>query len=101
MKLTFELVDLERIERLDGEQGVDEEPVTARSRNAAGGGVRARDEAKVFQVRHHVADARRRKLEPRIPRQSPRADRLSVRDIALDERLQKDLRALVQHRGVA
>ena len=57
VQLALELVDLAALERLDHQQRVDEEAVAARRRHAAGRGVRARDEAQLLQVRHHVADA--------------------------------------------
>ena len=38
-----------------------------------------------------------RKIEPGILRQGARADRLALGDVALDQRLEQDLRALVEH----
>ena len=54
---------LASVERLRREHGVDEQPVAARRGDAAGAGVRAGDQAELFQVGHHVADRRRRQLE--------------------------------------
>ena len=50
---------LGRAQRLDLRQPVDEHPVAARRRNAAGGGMRAADITQLFQVGHDVADGRR------------------------------------------
>ena len=55
-QLAFEPVDLLLLERLDDDQAVDEEPVALGRRHAAGRGVRARDEAHLLEVGHHVAD---------------------------------------------
>ncbi len=90
-------MDLALLERLHDHQAVDEEPVALRRRNAAGRRVRARDVAQLLEVRHHVADRRRRQLEARLLRQHARADRLPVDDVALDERLQQMLGAGIQH----
>src|SRR5690606_26278382 len=99
-ELTFELVDLDRVERLQREQRIHEEAIAARSRYAPCGSMRARDEAEVFQVRHDVADARRRQIETGILRQRARADGLAFGDIALYQRFQQNLRALAQDRDV-
>ena len=96
-QLAFEPVDLALLERLDDHQAVDEEAVALRRGHAAGGRVRARDEAHLLQVGHHVADRRRRQVEPRMPRQRARADRLAVADVAFDQRLEEVLRARIQH----
>ena len=99
-QLVLELVDLDAVERLEREQRVDEEAVAARRGHAPGGGVRARDEAHLLEVGHHVADARGREIEPGVLRQRARAHRLAFDDVALDQRLQQDLRALAQSRVV-
>ena len=85
VQLALELVQLARLERLDHQQRVDEEAVAARRRHAAGGGVRARDEAQLLEVGHHVADRGGRQIEPGVLRQRARADRLAVGDVALDQ----------------
>ena len=95
--VALQLAYLAFLERLDHEQGVDEKTIAPRCRNASRGRMRARDESHLFEVGHHVADRRRRQLEPGLPRQHPRPDRLPVGDVALDQRLQKVLRAGVQH----
>jgi hypothetical protein len=69
VELGFELVQLPGVELLHDEQSVDEEPVAERRRQAACRGVRARDEAHVLEVGHHVADGGGRKIEPGILRQ--------------------------------
>ena len=97
VELAFEPVDLDVLERLHHHQAVDEKPVAARRRHAPGGRVRARDEAHLLEIGHHVADRRRRQLEARMARQRARADRLAVGDVALDQRLQQVLRAGIQH----
>src|SRR6266850_1327978 len=97
MQLALEAIQLARLERLHHQQRIDEEAVSRRSRHAAGRGVRAGDESHVLQVRHHVADRRRRQVEPGVLRQRARADRLALGDISLDQGLEQDLRALVEH----
>src|SRR5882672_9885672 len=97
MQLALEAIQLARLERLHHQQRIDEEAVPRRSRHAAGRGVRAGDESHVLQVRHHVADRRRRQVEAGVLRQRARADRLALGDIALDQGLEQDLRALVEH----
>src|SRR2546426_1141550 len=97
MQLALEAIQLARLERLHHQQRIDEEAIPRRSRHAAGRGVRAGDESHVLQVRHHVADRRRRQVEPGVLRQRARADRLALGDVALDQGLEQDLRALVEH----
>src|SRR6266513_2471994 len=97
MQLALEAIQLARLERLHHQQRIDEEAVPRRSRHAAGRGVRTGDESHVLQVRHHVADRRRRQVEPGVLRQRARADRLALGDVALDQGLEQDLRALVEH----
>src|SRR5882672_905009 len=97
MQLALEAIQLARLERLHHQQRIDEEAVPRRGRHAAGRGVRAGDESHVLQVRHHVADRRRRQVEPGVLRQRARADRLALGDIALDQGLEQDLRAFVEH----
>jgi hypothetical protein len=46
------------------QHGVDEQPVPARRRNPPGRGMGADDQAHVLEVRHHVADGRRRQFQP-------------------------------------
>ncbi len=96
-EFAFEPVDLAAIERLGHHQAVDEEAVTLGRRHAARGRMRAADEAHLLQVRHHVADRRRRKLEAGVPRQRARTDRLPVADVPLDQRLEEVLRARFKH----
>ncbi len=87
-----------QVARLRRQHGVDEQPVAARGRDAAGAGVRAGDQAELLEVGHHVADRRRRQLEAAGARQRARADRLAVGDVALDQGLQQGLGTLVKHR---
>jgi hypothetical protein len=100
LELPFELVDLDGVERLDREQRVHEEPVAARRGHPAGRRMGTRDEAHLLEVRHHVADARGTEVDPGVLRQRARTHRLAVGDIALDQRLQQELRPLVQDRRV-
>ena len=51
------------VKRLHREQGIDKQAVAARRGDAPGRGVRAGDEAEVFEIGHHVADGRRREVE--------------------------------------
>ena len=87
------------LERLHDHQAVDEEPIALRRRDASGRRVRARDIAQLLEVRHHVADRRRRKLEAGLLRQHARADGLALGDVAFDEGLQQRLGALIEHAG--
>jgi hypothetical protein len=68
-EFAFEPVDLAAIERFGHHQTVDEETVALGRRHAARGRMRAADEPHLLQVRHYVADRRRRKLEAGVPRQ--------------------------------
>src|SRR6266699_6430947 len=99
MQVDFELADLDPIEGLYREQRVDEKPVAARGGNPSRRGMRARDEAELREVGHHIADRGRTQVQPREARQRARADRLAFGDIALDQGLEQDLRATVQHRS--
>ena len=87
-----------QVARLRRQHRVDEEPVAARGRDPAGAGVRARDQAELLEIGHHVPDRRRRQLETARARERARADRLAVGDVALDQGLQEGLGTLVKHR---
>jgi len=93
MKIVLELADLDAVELLDREQGVDEETVAARGGNPSRGGVGARDEAEFLQVGHDVPDRGRAQIQAGVARQRARADRLAFGDIALHQGLEQDLRA--------
>src|ERR1051326_3791140 len=97
MQLGLELLQLARLELLHDEQGVDEEAIAERRRHAAGRRVGARDEAHLLEIGHRVADRGGRKNEPRIVRRRARADRLAFGNVALDQGLEQDLGALVEH----
>src|SRR5436190_13638343 len=97
MQLAFHALQRLRFQRLDDEQRVDEEAVAERRRHARGGGVRARDEAELFEIRHHVGNRRGREIEPGVLRKRARAGRLAFGAVALDQRLEQDLGALVEH----
>jgi hypothetical protein len=96
-ELAFELLALDFLDRPHRQQRVDEEPVALRRRHAPGGRVRARDETHFLEVRHDVADGGGRKLERREARERPRAYRLAVGDVSLDQDLQQVLGTVVQH----
>src|ERR1700729_887448 len=53
-------------------------------------------ESQILEVRHNVADRRRGQGETGITRQCTRAHRLSVADIALDQRLEQELCPLTE-----
>jgi hypothetical protein len=80
-----------------GQHGVDEQPVATRRGDAPGRGVRADDQAHFFQVGHHVADGRRRQLQPEARDKRARAHRLSVGDVALDQRFHQQLGTIIEH----
>ena len=86
-----------QLQRARREHGVDEQAVAARRGNAARAGVRAGDESQLFQVGHHIADGRRRQVQPGGARQRARTHRLAFRDVALDQGLEQGLGAVVQH----
>jgi hypothetical protein len=96
-ELALETVDLALLERFHDHQAIDEEPVTLRRRHAARRGVRARDVTQLLEIRHDVANRRRRELQPGLPRQNARADRQTVDDEPLDQRLEQILCTGIQH----
>ncbi len=65
-----------------GEHGVDEQAVAARGGHPAGRGVRAGDQAQLFQVAHHVAHGGGRQLQPGRAREGARTHRLAVGNVA-------------------
>lgn len=79
------------------EHGVHEQPVAPGGRNAAGRGVRTDDQPQVFEVSHHIAYRGRRQFKPRRTRQGPRAHRLAVSDVTLDQRFEQQLGTFVEH----
>jgi len=89
-------VDRVLVDVLHREQGVDEDAVTARGRNAAGRRMRTGNIAHFLEIGHDVADGRRRQVEAGNFRQRARADRQAVGDVALDERLQQGLSAGIE-----
>src|ERR1044071_9612494 len=64
---------------------------------SAGRRVGARYKAHHLEIGHRVADRGGRKIEPGILRQRARADRLAFGNVALDQGLEQDLGALVEH----
>ncbi len=81
--------------RLGGEHGVDKHPVAARGGNAPGRGVRASDQAHVFEIGHDVADGGRGQLQPRSARQRARTHRLTVGDVVFDQGFEQQSGAFV------
>ncbi len=67
------------------EHGVDEQAVAARRGHPASRGVRAGDQAELFQVAHHVAHGGRRQLQPGRAREGARTHRLAVGNIAFNQ----------------
>ena len=63
--IVLKLLPLQLFERLDGEQGIDKQPIAFRCGNASGRRMWAGDIAHFFQIRHHVADRRGREFQSR------------------------------------
>ena len=55
-QLLADLLMLNLFQRLDGQQGIDEQAVTLGRRHPSGRGMRAGDIAHFLQVGHHIAD---------------------------------------------
>jgi len=55
LELALEFMNAGGLERLHGQQGVNEEAVAQRRRNSPGRGVRAGNQAHLLEVAHHVA----------------------------------------------
>jgi len=85
------------LERLHLEQCVDEQAIAPWGRHPPRGGVRTRDQAELLEIGHHIADGRRRQVDAGMARQRARAHRLTVSDVALDQRLQQELCSLIHH----
>ena len=100
LQLALQLADLGFVERLDHEQAVDEKAIALGRRHAAGGRVRAGDEPHLFEVRHDIANRRRRQLQSGLPRQHARPDGLAIGDVAFDQRLEQMLGARVKHASI-
>ena len=98
VQLAFEPVDLALLERLDHHQAVDEEPVALGGRHAAGGRVRARDEAHLLQVRHaRCASVAGDSSRPEWRDSAREPTGWPSLDVAFDQRLEEVLRARIQH----
>ena len=67
------------------QQAVDEQAQALVGGQAAGGGVRGEQQAGVGQVRHDVADGRRRQVHRQAARQGAAADRLAGLHVLLDD----------------
>src|SRR5215510_8847276 len=97
VEVPLEVPEVGLAERLDREQAVDEHPVAAPGRYPPGRGVRARDEAHLLEIGHHVPNRGRAEIESGVLREHAGVYRLAFGDVALDQGLEQDLRALVQH----
>src|SRR5258708_5860715 len=82
MKIVFELADLYAVELLYRKQGIDEETIAARSGDPSRRGMGARDKPEFLEVGHHVPDRGRAQIQT---------------GVALQQGLEQDLRATVQH----
>ena len=89
--------DLVVLQRLELEQGIDEEAIALVGRDAAGGGMGRGDEAELFEVGHDVADRGGAELEADVAGQSARTDGLAVANVMLHQQLEQLLRAFVQN----
>ena len=83
--------------RLHRQHGVHKQAVAPRRGNASGRGVGADDQAQLLQIGHDVADGGGRQLQAGRLGQGAAAHRLPVSDVALDERLEQHLGAVVKH----
>ena len=93
-----QLVDrvVRRVDVPASQQRIDEEPVTLVGGHAAGRGVRRGDEAVLLEVRHHVAHGGGAEIQSRVARQRPRADGLTLADIALHQHREQVPGAVVE-----
>src|SRR6218665_1062844 len=85
---------------LHRQHGVDKQPVAARRGSAACRCVRAGNQPQIFQVGHHMADRRRREVDPGRLRQGSGAYGLRIGDIALDQGFEQQLGTVIQHGGI-
>src|SRR6266513_3438389 len=76
----------------DLQEAVDKEAQPGLGRQPPGRSVRRIEQPRLFEIRHDVADRRRRQMLPQQPRQGTRADRFAGRDITIDDQ-PKDLAA--------
>ena len=83
--------------RASRQHRVNKQAVALGGGHAAGRGVRADDQAQLFQVGHDVADGGSRQVQARRARQGARANRLAIGNVALDQRFQQDLGTVIQH----
>src|SRR5690606_26167105 len=83
-------------ERLELEQGVDEEAVALVCRHATRRRMRRGHETELFKIGHDVTDRCGAQLHAHIARQRTRANRLPVADIVLNKELEQLLSALAQ-----
>jgi transcriptional regulator of heat shock response len=71
-------------QRADLQDTVDKKAQALFGRQAAGGGMRRIKQSELFQIRHHVANRRRRQRQAKPARQGARPHWLSGLDISLD-----------------
>ena len=85
---------------LGGEHGIDKQAVAPGRGDAACRGVRAGNQAQLFEVGHDVADGRWRQLQAGRARQRARADGLTIGDITFYQHLEQQLGAIIEHPGI-
>ena len=93
----FQFVPLPCLERLHGEQAVDEQAVAAGGWYASGRGVRTGDEAGLLEIGHDIADRRRRQVEAGKFRKCPRTDRLTILDVMFNQGFEQGTGAIIEH----
>ena len=104
LQLTFELPDLDAVERFDFEQAVDEEAIAARRRHPSGRGMRARDKPHLFEIGHDVANRSGAKPELQSFGKRAGSDRVTCADVRSDDQTQNlpasfiELKAVVSPR---
>ncbi len=82
-------------QRLDGQQAVHEETVTARGWNAPGRGMRAGNETQLFQIGHDITDGGGGEVHARKARQGPRTNRLPLVNVFFHQGFEQCPRAIV------
>ena len=85
-------------ERAHLEQRVDEEAQPLIGRHAPGRGVRLLEQARLFEIAHHVAHRGRRQVDAVAPRDRARADRLAGGEVLVNDGAEDLARAVVQIR---
>ena len=76
--------------------GIHEEAQTAFGRQTARAGMGRKNQSRMFEIRHHIADRGRRQRGLQQTRQMARANRLARRQITLDNLLENVTRTLIE-----